>query len=150
MIVQMKRLMLLCMAKEVDSTLKSLRDLGAVHLDLQSGGGGVAAAGGELEDAEKAVRIALKAAKETGSGASSGSLSVESILELDARREELKTSAGTLKGIVRKYEPFGDFDPVLAEKLAAAGVASLFLSMHTSHSISTPHVSHFASLFAST
>ena len=126
MIVQMKRLMLLCMAKEVDSTLKSLRDLGAVHLDLQSGGGdGVAAAGGELEDAEKAVRIALKAAKETGSGASSGSLSVESILELDARREELKTSADTLKGIVRKYEPFGDFDPVLAEKLAAAGVRLL-------------------------
>lgn len=126
MIVQMKRLMLLCMAMEVDSTLKSLRDLGAVHLDLQSGGGdGVAAAGGELEDAEKAVRIALKAAKETGSGASSGSLSVESILELDARREELKTSADTLKGIVRKYEPFGDFDPVLAEKLAAAGVRLL-------------------------
>ena len=126
MIVQMKRLMLLCMAKEVDSTLKSLRDLGAVHLDLQSGGGdGVAAAGGELEDAEKAVRIALKAAKETGSGASSGSLSVESILELDARREELKTSADTLKGIVRKYEPFGDFNPVLAEKLAAAGVRLL-------------------------
>ena len=126
MIVQMKRLMLLCMAKEVDSTLKSLRDLGAVHLDLQSGGGdGVAAAGGELEDAEKAVRIALKAAKETGSTASTGSLSVESILELDARREELKTSADTLKGIVRKYEPFGDFNPVLAEKLAAAGVRLL-------------------------
>ena len=126
MIVPMKRLMLLCMAKEVDSTLKSLRDLGAVHLDLQSDGGdGVAAAGGELEDAEKAVRIVLKAAKETGSGASSGSLSVESILELDAHREELKTSAGTLKGIVRKYEPFGDFDPVLAEKLAAAGVRLL-------------------------
>ena len=126
MIVQMKRLMLLCMAKEVDSTLKSLRDFGAVHLDLQSGGGdGAATAGGELEDAEKAVRIALKAAKETGSGVSSGSLSVESILELDARREELKTSADTLKGIVRKYEPFGDFDPVLAEKLAAAGVRLL-------------------------
>ena len=126
MIVQMKRLMLLCMAKEVDSTLKSFRDFGAVHLDLQSGGGdGVAAAGGELEDAEKAVRIALKAAKETGSGASTGSLSVESILELDARREELKTSVDTLKGIVRKYEPFGDFDPVLAEKLAAAGVRLL-------------------------
>ena len=126
MIVQMKRLMLLCMAKEVDSTLKSLRDLGAVHLDLQSGGGdGVAAAGGELEDAEKAVRIALKAAKEIGTTASTGSLSVESILELDARREELKTSADTLKGIVRKYEPFGDFDPVLAEKLAAAGARLL-------------------------
>ena len=64
MIVPMKRLMLLCMAKDVDSTLKSLRDLGAVHLDLQSGGGdGVAAAGGELEDAEKVEILSSKMTK---------------------------------------------------------------------------------------
>ena len=123
MIVPMKRLVLLCMAKDVDSTLKSLRDLGAVHLDLASGGGeGSAAAGGELEDAEKAVRIVLKAAKETGAAASSGLLPVGGILELDARREELKAVAESLKGTVRKYGPFGDFDPALAEKLADAGV----------------------------
>ena len=126
MIVPMKRLMLLCMAKEVDSTLKSLRDLGAVHLDLQSGGGeGAAAAGGELEDAERALRIALKAAKEAGGAASSGKLSVGCILSLDARREELMAAAETLKGTVRKYGPFGDFDPALAEKLSKAGVRLL-------------------------
>jgi V/A-type H+-transporting ATPase subunit I len=111
------------MAKDVEPTLKSLRDLGAVHLDLSSGGGeGSAVAVGELEDAEKAVRIALKAAKEAGVEESHDSVSVERILALDARREELKAASDSLKGTIRKYEPFGDFDPELAGKLASAGV----------------------------
>ena len=123
MIVPMKRLVLLCMAKETDSTLKSLRDLGAVHLDLPScGGEGTVAASVALENAEKAVRLAVKAAKETGCKESRDSLSVERILELDARREELKAVSDSLKGTIRKYEPFGDFDPELAGKLASAGV----------------------------
>ena len=126
MIVSMKRLVLLCVAKDADSTLKSLRDLGAVHLDLSSDGGeGAVAASGELEAAEKAVRIALKAAKETGVKESRDSVSVQSILALDARREELKSASDSLKGTIRKYEPFGDFDPELAGKLAAAGVKLL-------------------------
>ena len=44
MIVPMKRLLLLCVANEVESTLKSLRDLGAVHLDISADGGECAAA----------------------------------------------------------------------------------------------------------
>lgn len=123
MIVPMKRIMLLCMAKEVDATLESLRGLGAVHLDLQSAGGERAASASEdLLAAEKAVRIILKAAKETGESKASVSASVDSILALDARREELKSVVENLKGMVRRYEPFGDFDPALAGKLAEAGV----------------------------
>lgn len=123
MIVPMKRLLLLCVANEVESTLGSLRELGAVHLDLSAeGGDGAATASGELEDAEKAVRLALKAAKETGVAAASEELTVARILALDARREELKSTTDSLKGTIRKYEPFGDFDPAQAEKLAASGV----------------------------
>ena len=123
MIVPMKRLLLLCVADDAEPTLKSLRELGAVHLDLSAEeGAGAAAANGELKDAEKAVRLALKAAKETGGEASSEDMSVDRILALDARREELKGVTDTLKGTIRRYEPFGDFDPALAGKLAAAGV----------------------------
>ena len=122
MIVPMKRLLLLCAASEVEPTLKSLRDLGAVHLDITVDGGKcTAAASCELEDAEKASRLALKAAKEARA-ASSEKLTVERILALDARREELKSVADALKGAIRKYEPFGDFDPALAGRLASAGV----------------------------
>ena len=123
MIVPMKRIFLLCVEKDAESTLAALRDLGAVHLDLTSSGGeGKAAAGSALEKAEKAVRIAAKAAKELGGGETVASLGVEEILALDTRREELKGSVESLKGTIRKYEPFGDFDPVLAKKLESADV----------------------------
>ena len=73
MIVPMKHLDLVCLASEKDATLERLRGLGAVHLDLAAAGGAsVAAAEGELADAEKAVRLVQKAKKEermTGDGA---------------------------------------------------------------------------------
>ena len=39
MIVPMKRILLLCVEKDTESTLAAMRDLGAVHLDLSSSGG---------------------------------------------------------------------------------------------------------------
>ena len=123
MIVPMKRLLLLCVAKETESTLAALRDMGAVHLDLSSGNAKESVvAGGELEKAEKAVRLVLKAVKETGAAPGDAKLSAGEILSLEARREELKGTADSLKATVRKYGPFGDFDPLLAAKLSEAGV----------------------------
>ena len=62
MIVRMKHLDLLCIAADKEATLERLRALGAVHLDLGvAAGAAVAAAKGEIEDAEKAVRLVLKA-----------------------------------------------------------------------------------------
>ena len=126
MIVPMKRILLLCLAKESESTLTALREFGAVHLDLASGDGDEsAAAGTAYERAERAVRIAAKAAKEFGGNKAECALDVDGILALDARREELKSVVDSLKGTVRRYEPFGDFDPSLAAKLASAGVKIL-------------------------
>ena len=60
MIVPMKHLDLLCIAAEKDATLEQLRALGAVHLDLASAqGAAVAAAKGEIADAEKQYRVGM-------------------------------------------------------------------------------------------
>ena len=123
MIVPMKRILLLCVEKDTESTLAAMRDLGAVHLDLSSSGGEEkAVAGSALDKAEKAIRIAAKAAKEFGDGKTGESLGADEILALEARREELKGTAESLKGTIRRYGSFGDFDPVLAKRLESAGV----------------------------
>ena len=131
MIVPMKRIFLLCVAEGTEHTLEVLRDLGAVHLELTAETGEASVMAREdLEKAERAVRIILKAAKEMGktqgdapshAGDAVADV-VDAVLALDARREELKGEAEALKATVRRYEPFGDFDPVLAARLSSAGV----------------------------
>ena len=124
MIVPMKHLLLLCVANDADSTLEALRDLGAVHLDLSTESGeGTSVARECLERADRAVRIALKAAKERGrTEAQPSRIDVDEIIALDERREALKGESEALKSNVRRYEPFGDFDPALARRLETAGV----------------------------
>ena len=129
MIVPMKRLFLLCVSADAERTLGSLRDLGAVHLDRTAEvGTGCAAAMLALERAERAVRIVEKAAKGRECVAASVAPldSADAVLALDAKRETLEGEAGALKAAVRRYAPFGDFDPALAKQLEAAGV-KLFL-----------------------
>ena len=128
MIVPMKRLMLLCVADDSDGTLERLRDLGAVHIELTHEGGslGVAAKDG-LERAERAVRTVLKASKEIARAGGGGAqahagIGVDEILALDEKLETLKGEAETLRAAIRRYEPFGDFDPALVKRLADAGV----------------------------
>ncbi len=129
MIVPMKHLDLVCLASEKDATLERLRSLGAVHLDLAAAGGAsVAAAEGELADAEKAVRLVQKARKDermTGDGApgqqnrdtAEKKISVADVLSLDGERAKALAEAERLEKEIRVYEPFGDFDPALAAKL---------------------------------
>ena len=62
MIAKMKHLDLICLASDGDATLSSLRDLGAVHLDFSAASGSeVAAAKGDISDAENAVNLIRKA-----------------------------------------------------------------------------------------
>ena len=124
MIVPMKRLILLCVAEDSASTLEALRDLGAVHLELSQGGGGLTGTAKEtLERAERALRLVEKAKQERKDpDAANASLSVEEVLALDERREALKGELDTLKATCRRYEPFGDFDPALAKRLETVGV----------------------------
>ena len=139
MIVEMKHLTLLCVAREGEKALQALRDLGCVHMDLSAADSpDFASAKEDLADAERAVRIIAKAARDAHGepvpegqpeseamrrleNAKSATL-VEEILKVDAERQEAEDEAESLRQIVRKYAPFGDFDPALAESLRAAGV----------------------------
>ena len=117
MIVKMLHLDLVCLAAEKEKTLTQLRDLGAVHLDLSSAQGAtVVAAKGAAADAEKAVRLILKA-RGKAKDINIHERSVADILAIDADRETLKSAKDELERMIRSYEPYGDFDPELAEQL---------------------------------
>ena len=117
MIVKMLHLDLVCLAAEKEKTLTQLRDLGAVHLDLSSAQGAtVMAAKGAAADAEKAVRLILKS-RGKEKDVNIHERSVAEILTIDADRETLKTAKDELERTIRSYEPYGDFDPELAEQL---------------------------------
>lgn len=121
MIVKMLHLDLLCVAAEVDSTLESLRSLGAVHLDLSSAQGAeVSSAKGEAADAEKAVRFILKARGKGEAGFIRRTIS--EVLDLQKSLDDKKDSLEDLNREIAKYEPFGDFDPKLAQKLLDRGI----------------------------
>ena len=123
MIVRMKHLDLVCVAAEKEATLEKLRALGAVHLDLAaSAGASVAAAKGELDDAEKAVRLVLKA-RGKGFSEEIRPCSVAEVLSLDADRTRLFSEQERLEREIKLYEPYGDFDPALARKLAEKGIS---------------------------
>ena len=129
MIVPMKRILLLCVADEADRTLERLRELGAVHIEITKDSGAAGGkAKGRLEMAERALRIVMKAKKDRngldgeGHQSSAAAASVERILELDAKCDALKGEAEPLRSAVRRYAPFGDFDPELVKRIAAAGV----------------------------
>ena len=121
MIVPMRHLDLICVAAESEATLERLRALGAVHLDLaRAEGAGVVSARGELEEAEKAVRLILKA--RGGEEESVRPLSVKEALAIDVDRETLKAEKDRLERLIKTYEPYGDFDPALAQKLLDRGI----------------------------
>ena len=120
MIVRMKHLDLVCLASEKDATLTRLRALGAVHLDLAAAGGApVAAAEGDLADAERAVRLVRKA-RGRATDLDVRPRTVAEILALDADRATLAAERERLEREIRAYAPYGDFDPKLAERLRAA------------------------------
>ena len=124
MIVRMKHLDLVCIASERDATLDGLRSLGAVHLDLMAAqGGAVAVARGEIGNAEKAVRLILKARGKTPRAELRlKALSVDQVLSLASDKEVLVSERDRLEREIKTYAPYGDFDPELAEKLTALGI----------------------------
>ena len=117
MIVKMKHLDLVCAASAREETLERLRALGAVHLDLASAKApAVAEAQGALSDAEKAVRIILKARGRRSDMPIRGR-SVAEVIALDADRATLLAEQDRLGREIRALEPYGDFDPQLARRL---------------------------------
>ena len=139
MIVSMKHLDILCLAAEKDATLEALRALGAVHLDLAAAqGAAVMGAKEDLAAAEKAVRLIQKARGKDNPGARVAA-TVADVLALAEKAEAVKTAAEELAREIATYEPYGDFDPELAQKLlaparlapTAASAAAFSLGAHS-------------------
>ena len=126
MIIKMNHLDLVCLADEKEATLTALRELGAVHLDLTSASGTqVAAAKGEAAAVEIAVRTIRKARKEMGLSGSPSELvsrTPDETLKLAQERTEHTAETERLARQIHEYEPYGDFDPALAQKLLDAGI----------------------------
>ena len=117
MIVQMKHLDLVCAASAREETLERLRSFGAVHLNLASANApSVCEAQGALADAEKAVRMILKA-RGKRDNLPIRARSVKEVLGFDEDRQTLIAEQERLGREIRALEPYGDFDVSLAEKL---------------------------------
>jgi len=122
MIVAMRHLDLVCVAAEKETTLERLRALGAVHLDLQSAAGTpVTSAKGVIDEAERAVRLIQKA-RGKGFSEEMRPHPVAEVLALDADRATLIAERDRLERTIKIYEPYGDFDPALAKRLAEKGI----------------------------
>ena len=141
MIVPMKRLTLLCTASSSERTLEALRELKCAHLDAGAAASVETAEAEEsLAQAETAVRILAKAAEDFKgldglsdsadpngpaglkiAGLKGGAL-VEAVLAADAQRKALEDEAEKLRQTIRKYAPYGDFDPALARELLDLGI----------------------------
>ena len=122
MIVRMKHLDLVCIAAEREAALKRLRELGAVHLDLgAASGAAVVSAKGEIDEAERAVRLILKA-RGKGFSEEIRPRKVGEVLALDADRATLVAEKERLEREIKVYAPYGDFDPALAKKLLDRGI----------------------------
>ncbi len=125
MIVKMKRLTLLCLAGDRDSSLESLRELGVVHVaDVQPPGGEeLEALRARLADAERAL-AALPAEAVSAETERPAEELVAEVLALLDRRRELGDRADTLRRELARYEEFGEFDVDDVHELAAAGIAT--------------------------
>ena len=122
MIVRMKHLDLVCVAADKEASLERLRELGAVHLDLgTASGSSVVAAKGEIEDAEKSVRLILKA-RNKGFSEEVRPQTVAAVLALDEDRATLVAEKERLEREIKIYAPYGDFDPALAKRLLDRGI----------------------------
>ena len=122
MIVRMKHLDLVCVAGDCDQTLERLRALGVAHLDLNRADGAAVRARQEaLAGAEKAVRLIQKA-RGKGFSEEVRPRPVSEVLALDADRATLLAEKERLEREIKIYEPYGDFDPVLARRLLDRGI----------------------------
>jgi len=141
MIVPMRHLTLLCVAHEGARTLERLRGLGCVHLDLSNAESPEFASAREaLTDAELAVRILAKAAKDArvaglapSDGAQFDSLKgdalVAAVIAADEARAGALAEVAELRRALQTYAPFGDFDPVLAASLKKKGLETTLVKV---------------------
>lgn len=129
MIVRMRHLDLVTLASDQTASLEALRALGAVHIaSAPTKGAETLKAEAEMAAAEKAVKLILAArGKETNLEVRPHP--IEEVFALAADREKLETAAESLEREIKRYAPYGDFDPVLAQKLLDSGYDLTYLKV---------------------
>ena len=123
MIVQMKKVTLLCLAHDRAATLEALRGLGVLHVKPV-----VPPTGSGLEDArEKAAGLrrlleaipVVEGAKPTGRDAFAVVSETSDLLD---ERKERQSQIEAIEAETARIEPFGSFDPAAVKALADKGV----------------------------
>jgi hypothetical protein len=111
MIVEMKKVTLLCTRASREVTLDALRDLGAVHLQHVTSpeGEGLEQARRHFEYLRRVLEVLPKHPDKAPSGKSAHDV-VEDVWKLIHRKQALIEKIELLEIESRRYEPFGQFD----------------------------------------
>lgn len=129
MIAKMKKLTFLVYHKEYDAFLKSIRDLGVVHVATK--------AQGSAEDAglQESIRLSTRYAaaikllqgmnvQPVDNHAGSADRGMDVLTEMEDLQQQIQQVAHKLQSVekeVAQLEPWGDFDPHSLERLHDAG-----------------------------
>ncbi len=156
MIVTMKRLMVLCTVRARQEALCSLRALGCVHITQEvRDGAEVRQAAAAVRGSERALRV-LDVLKQGGTFvfkpeassavaalplseliASCGDLKppqdAAEVNDIAERITRLREEAFALRLQLRRYEPFGEVDPVKIQALARQGVQVILFKVPQAH-----------------
>ncbi|MBN2162322.1 MAG: hypothetical protein JXR25_15020 [Pontiellaceae bacterium] len=123
MIVKMKKLTLLCTAKQQDDTLKKMRELEVVHVEhVQT------PEGYELEQARnhlnyvQRAKEVLQARPDADATGKDPHQLVDTVWKLIHKEKELKETLQALEHEKERITPFGDFDPREIVKLNEQGL----------------------------
>jgi len=123
MIVPMKKVTLLCLARSRKATLEQLRELGVVHLQpvSQRENESVEIARREFEYVRNALEIVPTQADVPPSGRAPREV-IEELWKLIHEKRALEDEEKTLAHEEQRLAPFGDFDPAAIRALAERGV----------------------------
>ena len=132
MIVPMKHATLLCVASAREEALARLAGLGVLHVELRlTDTEAIVAARAAVEETQRAI-----AAAQTAAGGDWRQLSIKAAASREGRDRDLlvrgindladryvalREETRALAAEIRRFEPWGDFDPAAAARLTAAG-----------------------------
>ncbi len=129
MIVPMKKVSLIIMGDKKEETLKKLRKLGIVHVEITEGSGGRLAELGEqialLESAVYTVGKQKNAEQKNIKSAEALSVATE-IASLDEEKKQRQAERIALNSELERLKNWGDIDPNSISDLAAKGYEVLF------------------------
>ncbi len=134
MIVPMKKVSLFIMGNKRKDTLKKLRKLGMLHIEISEGSGGrlneIKEQIALLESSIYAVSAISKNSESPKPATTDEALFIANkIAELGNESKQLQSNKVMLDAEYEKFKDFGDFDPERLNELSAKGIKLSFYSM---------------------